>query len=87
MSDTLPLYLYSNEDTERLSFEGILNSGMVKMGIIGYCYNKRTGYDCDELVEITDGAQFNYILNGEGYYNDGWKENGIRIYTKQINKI
>ena len=87
MDDTYPLFLYSNETGERLSFEGDLECGMTKSGIIGYCYKEKINQDLDMLVEITDGKQYRYILNYGIDYGNNWKVTGSTIYTKRINQL
>lgn len=84
---TSPLYLYSNDNTERLSFDGNLGGDMVNQRVIGYCYKELVNNQYDVLTEITDGIKYQYMLNGKADYSDKWQETGVRIYTKRINRL
>lgn len=88
--NTEPLYRYSNESGDRLSFDPEIKGGnMTQKEIIGYCYNNIPdgGITVDTLTEISNGKQYIYILNDKKCEYKGWNSTGVKIYTRKINGL
>ncbi|WP_158712803.1 MAC/perforin domain-containing protein [Parabacteroides pacaensis] len=84
---TSALYLYSNEQTDYLSFDATLGEElkMELKGIIGYCYkNWQNGLDI--LYEISNGQNYSYTLEDKAKYgeNGTWKKTGKEIYMNKV---
>lgn len=86
IAGTYPLYQYSNEHTERLSFDSNL-ADMKNCGVIGYCYKKQFNSSYDVLTEITNDTQYLYILNDNVEYSDDWQKTGVEIYVRKIDRL
>lgn len=81
------LYLYSNTETDYLSFDsGLADKLQMDLkGEIGYCYAMR-GDNLDTLYEITDGAHYAYTLENKIQYGEkgAWRKTGKEIYMKKV---
>ena len=81
---TVPLYLYSNGTSDRLSLDLNLsdNRNMTIKGIIGYVYKENNNRKLDILEEISNGKDYAYVGSIRKIGN--WKKTGNEFYTKRV---
>lgn len=84
-AETVPLYLSSSRNSDRLSLD---NSQESNSSIIGYVYEKQseTSGALERIYELSDGKSFAYTREQKESYGEkgSWKLTGKYFYTKKV---